>query len=315
MKVEDFTSQVEGAFLIIVAISVVLLVGITIAMIYFVFRYHHTRHKTPKDIHGNLSLEIIWTVIPTIIVLGMFYYGWVGYRTMDRIPENALTVETIGRMWSWSFTYENGVQTDTLYVPVNQPVRLNLKSSDVIHSFYVPAFKVKKDVVPGVNNSMWLSADQKGNYEVMCAEYCGMRHSYMLTSVVAMPQEEFNAWYERMGQSVVRATAVEEEAGEKKIGARGPKLIQQKGCTACHTTDGSRMVGPSFKGIYGQNEIVLEDGQEKEITVDEEYIRRSIRRPSAQITKGFQNLMPPQTSQMLSDEELEEIVAYIKELK
>ncbi|NIW79998.1 MAG: cytochrome c oxidase subunit II, partial [Calditrichae bacterium] len=111
MKVEDFTSQVEGAFLIIVAISVVLLVGITIAMIYFVFRYHHTRHKTPKDIHGNLSLEIIWTVIPTIIVLGMFYYGWVGYRTMDRIPENALTVETIGRMWSWSFTYENGVQT------------------------------------------------------------------------------------------------------------------------------------------------------------------------------------------------------------
>ncbi|RMI14271.1 MAG: cytochrome c oxidase subunit II [Calditrichaeota bacterium] len=309
----NFSTSVNGIFIFIVVLSAILLAGITAAMIYFLFRYHHTRNKQPKDIEGNLVLEVLWTVIPTIVVMGFFAYGWKGYREMASVPENAITVETTGRMWSWAFQYENGAQSDTLYVPANTPVHLKLTSSDVIHSFYIPAFKVKKDVVPGMNTEMWFSADEPGKYQVFCAEYCGYNHAYMLTKVVALPQAEFEAWYKRMGEGVATQPAGEAAAEAAPSPERGEMLVTQKGCIACHSTDGTPRVGPSFGGLFGKTETVLVNGEEKQVVVDEEYIRRSVWQPDAEKVKGFEAIpMPPQ---QVTDEELEAIIAYIKTLK
>lgn len=209
MNSGNFTSQVEASFLFVFVISLVLLIGITVAMIYFIIRYHHTKNDQPKDIHGHLGLEVAWTVIPTILVIGMFYYGLVGYEKMDAIPEDAMKVEVTGRMWEWKFTYANGVTTDTLYVPVDQAVDLSLSSTDVIHSFYIPGLKIKRDVVPGLNNHMWFAADESKRYDVFCAEYCGDEHAYMYTQVVALPRESFDQWYAGSGAAAPQVTSAD----------------------------------------------------------------------------------------------------------
>lgn len=209
MNVGNFTSQVETSFLFVFVISLVLLIGITVAMIYFIIRYHHTKNDKPKDIHGHTGLEIAWTVIPTILVMGMFYYGLVGYEKMAEIPEDAMEVKVDGRMWEWKFTYANGVTTDTLYVPVDQAVNLSLNSADVIHSFYIPGLKIKRDVVPGINNHMWFAADESKRYDVFCAEYCGDKHAYMYTQVVALPRESFDQWYASSGTAAPQVTSAD----------------------------------------------------------------------------------------------------------
>ncbi len=196
MNSGNFTAQVDATFMFILIVSLILMAGITFSMIYFLFRYHHTKNQKPKDIHGNMWLELLWTVIPTILVLVMFYYGMVGYEKMETIPEDAMKVESTGRMWGWQFNYENGIQTDTLYVPKGKAVHLYLNSTDVIHSFYIPGLKAKKDVVPGMTNEMWFATDEIKAYDVFCAEYCGDRHAYMLTKIVSMPPAEFDAWYQ-----------------------------------------------------------------------------------------------------------------------
>jgi cytochrome c oxidase subunit 2 len=147
----NMADAVNGPILFVTAVSVFFLVGITAVMVYFTFRYSRRRNPNPEDVHGNTLLEVAWTVIPTVLALGMFWYGWVGYQFMKDVPDDAMQVTVTGRMWSWSYEYENGVQTEVLNVPVGKPVRLNMKSADVIHSSYIPAFKVKQDVVPGVD--------------------------------------------------------------------------------------------------------------------------------------------------------------------
>jgi len=312
--VENFTADIDSTFAFVVGACVILLVGIIVTMIYFLFRYHHTRNKQATDIEGNLVLEITWTLIPFLLSMTMFYFGMTGYQKMENVPENAMKVETTGRMWSWSFKYENGIETDTLYVPVGQPVLLNLSSKDVIHSFYIPAFKIKKDAVPGVPTRMWFRADEEGKYDVFCAEYCGQRHSYMLTKVVAMPREKYDAWSAGLAANAV----VEEESGggernEAKDAERGKALVRTKGCVACHSTDGSRLIGPSYKGLFGKTATVITDGKERDVLVDAAYIDKSIHDPNADKVKGFENMMmPPQT---LSEREVEQIIAYLKTLK
>ena len=312
--VENFTADIDSTFAFVVGACVILLVGIIVTMIYFLFRYHHTRNKQATDIEGNLVLEITWTLIPFLLAMTMFYFGMTGYQKMENVPENAMKVETTGRMWSWSFKYENGIETDTLYVPVGQPVLLNLSSKDVIHSFYIPAFKIKKDAVPGVPTRMWFRADEEGKYDVFCAEYCGQRHSYMLTKVVAMPREKYDAWSAGLAANAV----VEEESGggernEAKDAERGKALVRTKGCVACHSTDGSRLIGPSYKGLFGKTATVITDGKERDVLVDAAYIDKSIHDPNADKVKGFENMMmPPQT---LSEREVEQIIAYLKTLK
>lgn len=189
-----FSDAVDGAFLFILLISVALLVFITILMIYFVIKYNRKKNKKAVNIEGNVPLEILWTIIPTILVLAMFWYGWVGYKQMRGVPEDAMVIDVSGQMWQWKFSYDNGLITDTLYVPVNTPVKLNLYSLDVNHSFFIPAFRVKEDVIPNRDNFTWFQATELGSYDIACTEYCGLRHAYMYTKVVVMGEREYSTW-------------------------------------------------------------------------------------------------------------------------
>jgi len=193
-----FIKDVDGVFLFILAISLVLLILITLLMVYFVIRYSRKRNPRPSNIEGNVPLEILWTVIPTILVIGMFYYGWIGYERMKNIPADAMVIEVTARMWEWEFVYPNGVKTDTLYVPLGKAIQTNLISADVNHSFFVPAFRLKKDVIPNKKNQAWFRADEVGAYDIACAEYCGLKHSYMYSKVVVMAEEDFDSWYAQM---------------------------------------------------------------------------------------------------------------------
>ncbi|MGE5812691.1 MAG: cytochrome c oxidase subunit II [Ignavibacteria bacterium] len=190
----NFAESVDTAFLFILIVSVFFLVLITALMIFFVIRFSRKRNPKPKNIHGNVPLEITWTIVPTILVLIMFYIGWTGYKEMAEVPKDAMPIEVTGQMWQWKFRYENGKQTDTLYVPLNKAVKVNLNSVDVNHSFYIPAFKFKKDVLPGRKNVAWFIPTKPGVYTLTCAEYCGLRHSYMLTKVIVIPQDKFDKW-------------------------------------------------------------------------------------------------------------------------
>lgn len=191
----SFIESVDGVFLFTIIVSVFFLVLITALMIGFVIKY--SRKKNPKavNIKGNTKLEILWTAIPTILVLIMFWYGWIGYLDMVNVPEDAMPVDVTAQMWSWKFKYSNGTETDSLYVPVNQPVKLNLKSNDVSHSFFVPAFRIKKDVYPGTERVVWFSATKIGKYDIACAEYCGLNHSYMYSKIHVLSQEDFDNWF------------------------------------------------------------------------------------------------------------------------
>lgn len=191
----NFIKEVDGVFLFILGVSVLLLILITFLMVYFVIKYNRKKNLTPKNIKGNTTLEIIWTVIPTILVVGMFYYGWYGYKKMTAAPKDAFEINVTGKMWAWEFTYPNGMKTDTLVVPINKPIKLNLQSIDVNHSFFIPAFRIKRDVIPNKNNYLWFIAEEVGVYDIACAEYCGLRHSYMYSKLYAIHQNEFDEWY------------------------------------------------------------------------------------------------------------------------
>lgn len=192
--VSNFVSSVDGVFLFTLIVSVFFLVLITVLMIFFVIKYSRKRNPKGKNIHGNIGLEIIWTAIPTILVLIMFWYGWQGYLETVDVPEDAIPVNVTARMWQWSFEYEDGRQTDTLYVPVNLPVKLILHSNDVNHSFFIPAFRLKKDVFPNRERVAWFRAEKTGEYDIACAEYCGLNHSYMYSKIIVMSEEDFKSW-------------------------------------------------------------------------------------------------------------------------
>lgn len=188
---------VDNVMIYIVGISVVLLVGITVTMIYFVFKYHRKKGHKPVNIHGNLLLEIIWIGIPTILVLTMFFYSWSGFKEMRSIPDDAFEINVTARMWQWEFNYSNGLKTDTLYVPVDKPILLTMESVDVNHSFFIPAFRIKEDVIAGRKNYLTFTPNIVDDYDVACAEFCGLNHSMMYTKVVVMPDQDFTAWYNK----------------------------------------------------------------------------------------------------------------------
>ncbi len=185
---------VDFVMLYIVGISVILLIGITIAMVYFVFKYNRKKGHQPVDIHGNIWLEIIWIAIPTILVLSMFYYGYTGFREYRDVPENAYIIKATARMWAWEFNYDNGKKLDTLYVPQGVPIKVELTSQDVNHSLYIPAFRIKEDVIVGRTNYLAFTARQTGSYDIACAEYCGLNHSMMYTKVKVLPENQFYTW-------------------------------------------------------------------------------------------------------------------------
>ena len=258
------TEAVDTAFYVIFGISGVALLGITIAVVYLSWRYSRKRYPTPlsqKD--HNVWLEVTWTIIPSILVMVMFWYGWEGYLSLRRVPDNAIPVQGTARMWSWLFTYENGKTSDKLYVPVGQPVNVRLTSVDVLHAFYVPAFRVKRDTVPGMETYAWFVAEEPGSYDLFCAEYCGVAHSAMITTVEAIPAAEFAAWLE-----------------DKPAAADvGKALLQKHGCLGCHSLDGTPSVGPTFQGIGGRQVTVVTNGESQTLTTDRAYLEKSILEP------------------------------------
>lgn len=301
MNASNFVEGVDATFYLILGISVFFLVGITVVMIYFLFRYSKKRNPVATNIEGNHTLEIIWTVIPSILVVVMFYYGWANYKPMLNAPKGAMEIDATGQMWKWSFKYPNGKISDTLYVPIDEPVKLNLYSLDVLHSLYIPAFRVKHDVVPGDSETMWFTAEKLGSYDILCAEYCGQLHSYMLSTIKVVKREDYDNWVE----------AVIDTSDEHP----GLTIMKQNACFSCHSMDGTRLVGPSFKGIFGKQEVVLVDGEEKTITVDREYIIQSIINPNAEIVKGYQPGLMTNYSTILNDEQINHIVDYLETVK
>lgn len=305
----NFVDKVDGTTMFIFLVSMFFLIGITVAMIYFVIRYDKSRNPKSSFIEGNLTLEILWIVIPVILVGIMFVYGWSNWKMLKSPPKNAFTITSTARMWSWSFKYPNGTITDTMFVPVKRAVIVNLKSSDVIHSLFIPSFRVKQDVVPGNKNFLWFIAEKTGTYDIFCTEYCGLRHSYMTTAVVAMPEKSFDKWYKASASPVVAAPS------GAKVVLPGLAIIKKNGCTACHSFDGSKVVGPSFKGIYGTKTVVLVNGNEQQVTVDDNYIQESIFEPNAKVVKGFQSNQMQSFKEIITPEQVKQIAEYIKSLK
>lgn len=296
-----FAQGVDLSLYIIVGISLVFLIGITAVMIYFVFRYNKKRNPVATNIEGSNLLEVLWTAIPTLLVVVMFYYGWMGFKPMRSVPEGAMEVKAYGQMWKFSFEYPDGRITDSLVVPLGKPVKVNLISRDVLHSFYIPAFRMKEDMVPGKNNFMWFEATKTGRYDILCAEYCGQLHSYMLSSVTVLPESEYAQW-------LASAPNLADEHP-------GLTLLKQNACLTCHSQDGSKIIGPSFRGLYGKTEIVETDGKEREVLADDEYIARSIREPNADVVKGYMKGLMVSYANVLSDEQIAHIIDYLKTLK
>lgn len=299
-----FAEGVDLAFYLILGIAVFFLVGITAVMIYFVFKYNKKRHpKADTSITGSTKLELIWTIIPTILVFVMFYFGWAGFAPMREAPEDSIKVKAIARMWSWTFEYANGKKSDKLIVPKDKPVKLDLISVDVIHSLYIPAFRIKEDVVPGRNNKMWFTATEFGSFDLFCAEYCGLRHAYMLTTVEVVNDSAWNEWMK----------TPEGKSDLDKV-SEGFNVIKMNGCVACHSSDGTKLVANSFKGIFGQTHKVVTGGQEREVLVDADYITRSIYEPDADVVVGFNQGLMPSYKGMITDEEVAQVVEYLKSL-
>ncbi len=232
--------------------------------------------------------------------MGLFGWGWHVYKKTRQFPENAVQVHVLGYQWGWTLTYPNGNQTaNELIVPVNQPVVLTMTSKDVIHSFYVPSFRLKQDVVPGKISKMWFQSDRLGDYELFCAEYCGTAHSKMIGKVRVVTQAEFNQFLAK-------------DKSKMTIAELGEDLYNVKGCVACHSVDGSAKVGPSFKALWGTT-VKHSDGTTA--IFDEQYFRDSVLNPQSKFVAGFANVIMPTFQGQVTEEELNQITEFIKSLK
>ena len=274
--------QIDFALLLIFIFSAVVLFILTIITIWFIWRYHHKRNPHPEDIKGNIKAEIIWTTIPSLIIMGLFYYGWTGFKALRTVPENAMEIKVTAKMFSWTFTYENGKSSSYLAVPINTPIKLQMQSVDVIHSLFIPAFRIKMDTVPGMGTYAWFSTDREGVYDIYCAEYCGVGHADMLSTVKAMSSEGFETWLADTGPS----------SGP----AAGEAFMKVQGCFSCHDISGAdNSVAPGLKRLYGSKRLVIINGKEKTVPVDSAFIEEAIIYPGKAITKNYDNIMPAYT--------------------
>ncbi len=303
----NYVSTFNTAFYFILAISLLLLTGLTFIMLYFVYRYNRKKNKVATQIEGNTLLEIVWTVVPILLALAMFYFGWEGWKPMNKPPRDAMSITSVARMWNFSFVYENGKQSPDLIVPVNTPVKINLVSLDVIHSLFIPAFRIKSDMVPGREKIMWFLPEREGEYDLFCAEYCGLRHSYMNAMVKVLSKDKFTSWY----RDTTSAVKVAEGSAP---GSQGLAIMKAQGCLACHSTDGSKIVGPSYLNLFGKQQIVIRDGKEVRVIVDEEYIKKAISDPNSEIVKGYPRGLMQSYKGKISDTDVSKIIEYLKTL-
>ena len=198
----SYANYVDSTMLYLFIIGFIFLFGITITMIYFVFKYNRKKGHKPVDIHGSILLETVWFIIPLLLAMSMFYYGFIGFKKFREVPKDAMQINVTARMWNWDFVYENGLNLDTLYIPKNKSIKLNLKSNDVNNALFIPAFRIKQDVIGGKQNYMVLKADKEGSYNIACAEYCGLDHSGMYTKLIVLNENDFNKWYEEQKSKI-----------------------------------------------------------------------------------------------------------------
>jgi cytochrome c oxidase subunit II len=298
----NMAQGVDKAFAFIFTIAFIFIVGITVFMIYSVIHFSRKKGRPAMQFSGSIKVEILWTAIPLVIVILMFYFGWVAFAPMRKAPADAMRITVIGRKWEWEFDYGTGMKSKELVIPVNKPVRLDLRSEDVNHGLFIPAFRVKEDVIPGYANFLWFIPNNIGSYEILCTEYCGLLHSAMLSRAVVLEQAEFDKWF-----SELKSKAVVKEP-------EGFSILRKTGCFACHTIDGTKLVGPSFKGLFGFERTVLSKNIEVKKIADENYITRSVYEPDADIVKGFPGKIMKSYKGALSEADLKTIINYFKTL-
>lgn len=277
-------------------------------LVVFAIRYRRRkagqRALSQKD--HNTTLEVAWTTLPVIYLTFLFHWGFVGYTKMYEAPANAKQLRITAKKWDWAVQYpeqdgfvEDGGVGMTIVLPINEPVQLTMKSLDVLHSFFVPSFRVKQDVLPDRYTQLWFEPNRLGTYPVFCAEYCGNSHSQMMAQIKVVTKEEYLEWLEKKKN---------EGMGDNPV-QRGAKLYKSKGCNVCHSVDGSAGAGPTFKGVYG-HKVELADGSS--VIADDTYIRESIVEPNAKVVKGFSPVMPKLA---IKDAEITALIEFIKSLK
>ena len=303
-RASSIAAGTDWLFYFILIICVFFTVLVAAVMVYFAWKYRHVEGMPApgKTAGHSTALEITWTVIPTLIVILIFFYGFRGYLDQVVVPPDAINVKVIGQMWKWNFEYAaaKGGGSDVLYLPLNKPVEFTLQSQDVIHSLFIPAFRLKKDVVPGRYNKMWVTPIELGEFPIECAEYCGTNHSQMAAKCVVLSEDD---WLKKMDElsDVFRGrTSVEV----------GKLLYTQKGCSGCHSLDGSVIIGPSWKNVWG-HEAEFTDGTKQ--IADENYVRESILYPQKEIVAGFGGQMPSYAGS-LNDKEIDAIIEFMKTL-
>ncbi len=295
--------EIDFVWWYVYALDVIFFVILMGAMIGLFLKYkQRTEGEPTADIKGNHTLELIWAGVPTLFLVPLFWFGfeaWIDYAVP---PADSMEVRVIGQKWDWNFQYTDtstgqSFVSPELKVPAGKPVKLVMQSKDVLHSFYVPDFRIKRDVIPNRYTVLWFEAPHEGTHNLFCTEYCGDGHSQMIETVEVMDAQAYRDW------------AQPQFEGTKEL--TGHDLYMLKGCQGCHSVDGSIKVGPSFKGLYGKTEN-LSDGST--VQVDDNYIRESINVPAAKIVAGFAPSMPPYQGQ-LKDEEMNLLIDYIKSLK
>ena len=294
-----FSWMVDALYFYLILISVAFTIPIAVAIFFFIVRYREKeKFATPEEMHGSIVLETVWSIIPFIISMTIFLGGAIVYYEQYRVPDDAMEVYVVGKQWMWKIQHGTGQrEINELHVPVGRKVKLTMTTEDVLHDFFIPAFRTKADVVPGRYTYMWFEATKPGKYHLYCAEYCGLNHSGMGGWVYVMEQQDFDNWLagNQSGQTPVQM---------------GQDLFQNKlGCASCHA-GGADQRGAKLEGIYNK-EVKLVGGQT--VVADDEYIRNSILNPSAQIVEGYQPIMPTFKGQV-TEEQLVALVAYIKSL-
>lgn len=289
----------DKTFYFIYWISVFFFILISVVMFTFVIKYKAKEGKKPdKDApHHHLGLELAWTIIPLILVIAIFWVTFTTYMEMTTPPVDAIQINVTGQKWNWLFDYSTKSGEPELIVPVNKAVKLRMRSEDVIHSFFVPAFRVKQDVVPGRYTYLWFEATKEGEYWALCTEFCGTGHSDMMAKVRVVTLEEFENWL-----------GTPETIGERTPSEAGGQMFTRYGCAQCHSADGTASTGPTLLDAYNV-ERKLADGST--VLMDENYIRESLLDPGAKVRDGFQAVMPTFQGK-LNEDKIDWLIAYIK---